>query len=81
MATWTEALPLLGIGIGGLVLAGVLFAGGAMLSRRARGTGTKVAVGLLLAAAEIPLVIYAGLFVLIGIAAVGCAPDAYECPI
>ena len=81
MATWTEALPFLGIGIGGLVLAAVLLAGGAMLHRRARGTGAKVAVGLLLAVAEIPLVVYAALFVLVGIAAVGCAPDAYECPL
>jgi hypothetical protein len=34
-----------------------------------------------LVVAGFPLYAYTGLYALIAVAAIGCAPDAYECPV
>jgi hypothetical protein len=80
LATLHNALPL--YGLAALLLAGAIlltFGSWWILRGGRRGAG-RVVGALVLAFASVPAWGY-GLFVaLIGWAATGCAPDAYECP-
>jgi hypothetical protein len=86
IATMHDALPL--FGLGGLLIAGaVLLDLGAVWMIRAAAVRRRVpplgrlGVAAVLALGSLPVWAYGLFAALIGWAAVGCAPDAYECPL
>lgn len=83
-ATMHDAVPLLGIA--GLLLAGAGLAVGLAVwivrtgIRNRRPLTARIVTATVLVVASVPGWGYGGLLALIGIAAAGCPPDAYECP-
>ena len=85
-ATASDAWPILVIGAFALVacalpalLAWCTIKGRWIAARMPRAGRIAVATGLVLAGA--PLYFWTFFVLVIGIAALGCAPDAYECPL
>jgi hypothetical protein len=86
IATMHDALPI--FGIAALLLAACCVPLGPALwilrgeaPRRRLGKVGRRVVAAVVAIAGLPLYAYAAPYLLIGIAAIGCAPDAYECPL
>jgi len=85
-ATMNDAVPFLGYA--GLIIVGavlldlgaVWIARAAAVRRRVPAVG-RFGIAAVLAVASLPVWAYGLFFALIGWAAVGCAPDAYECPL
>ena len=79
LATWSEGLPLILPALAALTLfGGMLWALGNLFARASTGWRVFIALAML---ALLALSLLAVLFGLLGIAAVQCAPDAYECPL
>ena len=79
LATWHDALPVFGIA-GLLVAASATPVGVGVMILRAKRRRRHVIAGLVVIAG-LPLYAYTALYLLIAVATVGCAPDAFECPI
>jgi hypothetical protein len=86
LATLHDSLPLFGYAAL-LLLASCVPVLAAMWTLRAEaprrrlGRAGRHVVAAVLVVAGIPVYAYTALFALLAIASIGCAPDAYECPI
>ena len=85
IATLQDAVSILGFG--GAILAGAILLDVAAVwmlraakARQRIAPGGRYALAGLLVIASLPGWMYGLFFVLIGWAAAGCPPDAYECP-
>jgi hypothetical protein len=86
IATWHDALPFFGYTALLLIASSVpvlaaIWTLRAQAPRRRLGRVGRHVVAAVLVVAGLPLYAYTALLALLAIAAIGCAPDAYECPV
>jgi hypothetical protein len=83
IATWHDALPFFGY-TALLLIASSVPVLAAIWTLRAQAPRRRLGrhvVAAVLVVAGLPLYAYTALLALLAIAAIGCAPDAYECPV